>query len=48
MAGRVLPTRHYSVDIFLEALTDADAGDVLVVDNGGRTDEAASRPRRRD
>ncbi len=40
-AGRVLPTRHYgSVDIFLEALTDAEAGDVLVVDNGGRTDEA--------
>ncbi len=41
IAGRVSPTRHYgSVDIFLEALTDAEAGDVLVVDNGGRTDEA--------
>jgi regulator of RNase E activity RraA len=41
VAGRVLPTRHYgSVDVFLEVLTDCDAGDVLVVDNGGRTDEA--------
>jgi regulator of RNase E activity RraA len=40
-AGRALPTRHYgSVDIFLEALTDAEAGDVLVIDNAGRTDEA--------
>lgn len=40
-AGRVLPARHYgSVDIFLEALSTAEAGDVLVVDNGGRTDEA--------
>jgi 4-hydroxy-4-methyl-2-oxoglutarate aldolase len=41
VAGRALPTRHYgSVDIFLEALTSAEPGDVLVVDNGGRTDEA--------
>ncbi|MHA2240558.1 MAG: RraA family protein [Candidatus Thorarchaeota archaeon] len=40
VAGRVLPVRHYgSVDIFLEALTDADKGDVLLVDNSGRTDE---------
>jgi regulator of RNase E activity RraA len=41
VAGRVLPARHYgSVDVFLEALGSAEAGDVLVVDNGGRTDEA--------
>ena len=39
--GRVLPVRHYgSVDIFLEAMESAQPGDVLVVDNGGRTDEA--------
>ena len=41
IAGRVLPARHYgSVDVFLEALGQADSGDVLVVDNGGRSDEA--------
>jgi regulator of RNase E activity RraA len=41
LAGRVLPARHAgSVDIFLEAFEVAAAGDVLVVDNGGRTDEA--------
>lgn len=41
IAGRVLPARHYgSVDVFLEALTQAEPGDVLVVDNGGRSDEA--------
>ena len=41
VAGRVLPARHYgSVDVFLEALGRAEAGDVLVIDNGGRTDEA--------
>jgi 4-hydroxy-4-methyl-2-oxoglutarate aldolase len=41
IAGRVLPARHYgSVDVFLEALDSARAGDVLVVDNGGRADEA--------
>lgn len=40
MASRVLPARHYgSVDIFLEALEAAQPGDVLVIDNGGRTDE---------
>jgi len=40
LSGRVLPVRHYgSVDIFLEALETGQAGDVLVVDNGGRTDE---------
>jgi len=41
LAGRVAPVRHVgSVDIFLEALEDAAAGDVLVVDNGGRLDQA--------
>jgi 4-hydroxy-4-methyl-2-oxoglutarate aldolase len=41
VAGRVLPVRHYgSVDVFLEAFGRAMAGDVLVIDNGGRTDEA--------
>ncbi|MFG2040329.1 RraA family protein [Dactylosporangium sp. NPDC048998] len=41
LAGRVLPARHYgSVDVFLEAYRGARPGDVLVVDNGGRTDEA--------
>ena len=37
LSGRVLPARHYgSVDIFLEAMRDAEPGDVLAVDNGGR------------
>src|SRR5215217_7333566 len=41
LAGGVLRVRHYgSVDIFLEALQAAQDGDVLVIDNGGRTDEA--------
>jgi regulator of RNase E activity RraA len=41
VVGRVLPTRHFgSVDVFLEACEAADPGDVLVVDNGGRVDEA--------
>ena len=41
VAGRALPARHYgSVDVFLEAFGAARAGDVLVVDNAGRTDEA--------
>ncbi|MFH9350247.1 RraA family protein [Kitasatospora sp. NPDC017646] len=41
VAGRALPVRHYgSVDVFLEAYGAARDGDVLVIDNGGRTDEA--------
>jgi len=40
LAGRVLPVKHFgSVDVFLEAMESADPGDVLVIDNGGRTDE---------
>ena len=41
MAGRVAPARHVgSVDIFLEVLEGIGPGYVLVVDNGGRPDEA--------
>ena len=41
VAGRVLPARHYgSVDVFLEAMAGSRRGDVLVIDNGGRLDEA--------
>jgi len=41
IAGRALPARHYgSVDVFLEAFGAARPGDVLVVDNAGRLDEA--------
>jgi len=41
IAGRVLPVRHHgSVDVFLEAFESAAAGDILVIDNGGRLDEA--------
>ena len=40
LAGRVLPVKHYgSVDIFLEAIEGAERGDILVIDNQGRTDE---------
>lgn len=39
--GRVLPARHVgSVDVFLEAIEFALPGDILVADNGGRTDES--------
>ena len=41
IAGRALPARHYgSVDVFLEACGQAGQGDVLVIDNGGRSDES--------
>ena len=40
-SGRARPVRHCgSVDVFLEALGEAAAGDILVVDNDGRLDEA--------
>lgn len=43
LAGRVCPARHAgSVDVFLEAFETAAPGDVLVVDNGGRLDEACA------
>lgn len=41
VVGRVCPVRHAgSVDVFLEAFETSAPGDVLVVDNGGRLDEA--------
>jgi len=41
VVGRARPSRHYgSVDVFLEAIDRSVPGDVLVVDNGGRLDEA--------
>lgn len=41
MVGRVRPARHSgSVDVFLEAIDRAEPGEVLVVDNTGRQDEA--------
>jgi regulator of RNase E activity RraA len=41
VAGRALPVRHLgSVDVFLEAFGSARRGDILVIDNQGRTDEA--------
>lgn len=40
-SGRVLAACHTgSVDVFLEALMQSERGDVLIVDNGGRLDEA--------
>jgi regulator of RNase E activity RraA len=40
LAGPVLPVRHFgSVDIFLEAMQDAQPGQVLVIDNSSRMDE---------
>lgn len=40
LTGRALPVKHFgSVDVFLEAMMSADAGDVLVIDNNGRRDE---------
>ena len=39
--GRVRPARHSGgIDVFLEALERSSPGEVLVVDNGGRLDEA--------
>jgi regulator of RNase E activity RraA len=41
IAGPVLPAVHAgSVDVFLEAVSSARPGDILVADNGGRLDEA--------
>jgi 4-hydroxy-4-methyl-2-oxoglutarate aldolase len=40
LAGYALPARHFgSVDVFLEAMATGRPGDVLVIDNAGRTDE---------
>lgn len=41
VTGRVLPVRHSgSVDIFIEAMSQAEAGSVLVVDDNGRRGQA--------
>lgn len=41
VAGPALPVRHLgSVEVFLEAFEGAAPGSVLVIDNGGRLDEA--------
>jgi regulator of RNase E activity RraA len=40
-SGRARPVRHFgSVDVFLEAIDQAAPGEVLVIDNQGRLDEA--------
>lgn len=39
--GPVRPVRHYgSVDVFLEAIDRSRQGEILVIDNNGRRDEA--------
>jgi 4-hydroxy-4-methyl-2-oxoglutarate aldolase len=39
-AGPARPARHAgSVDVFLEAIAASQRGDILIIDNGGRTDE---------
>ena len=41
IGGRARPVTHLgSVDVLLETIDDAAPGDVLVIDNGGRLDEA--------
>ena len=41
IVGPALPVTHLgSVDVFLEVIEDAEPGSVLVIDNGGRRDEA--------
>lgn len=41
LAGPARPVTHLgSVDVLLEAIDDAAPGDVMVIDNGGRLDEA--------
>jgi 4-hydroxy-4-methyl-2-oxoglutarate aldolase len=40
VAGHAVPAKHFgSVDVFLEAMESTQPGDVLVIDNNGRTDE---------
>lgn len=41
VSGRARPAQHVgSVDVFLEAFLASEKGDVLVIDNGARLDEA--------
>jgi len=40
IGGRALPVRHFgSVDVFLEAMNEAEEGEILVVDNNDRRNE---------
>lgn len=40
-AGRAIPVQHFgSVDVFMEAIENSCEGDILVIDNGDRSDEA--------
>lgn len=40
LSGVALPAQHFgSVDVFLEAMESSTPGAVLVIDNGGRTEE---------
>ena len=40
IAGAAICVRHFgSVDVFIEMIHSAKDGDILVIDNGGRTDE---------
>src|SRR5690606_20719027 len=42
-AGPAMPVTHLgSVDVLLEAIDDSPVGGVLVIDNGGREDEACA------
>ncbi|PWC05979.1 RraA family protein [Agromyces badenianii] len=41
LSGRARPVTHLgSVDVLLETIDDASPGEVMVIDNGGRLDEA--------
>jgi 4-hydroxy-4-methyl-2-oxoglutarate aldolase len=41
IGGRARPVTHLgSVDVLLETIDDASPGDIIVIDNGGRLDEA--------
>lgn len=41
VSGRARPVTHLgSVDVLLETVDDAEPGDIMVIDNGGRLDEA--------
>ncbi len=40
IAGKVFPVKHFgSVDVFFKAMTEAQEGDILIIDNQGRKDE---------
>jgi len=40
IAGAAIGVKHFgSVDVFIETIHSAKSGDILIIDNGGRTDE---------